>query len=466
MQTTMEETRPHTVRLQVEVPPEEFKRDLDRAYRHVAGEVKIPGFRKGKAPRQVIDKMVGREHVLEHFIKDSLPSYYVMAIREHDLAPISEPEIDLDQLEEGKPLKFTATVEIRPRLELEPEQYRGIAVTAPSAEPTDREIEDYVDRLRDRFAELDTVSRPARTGDYVLADVRATVHDQEIPEATRVGFFTEVGSEELVPELDREIEGKRTGEIVKFNAALPAQFGDRAGTEVTFQALVKDVKAKNLPAADDEFAKTASEFDTLDELKADLRTKLGEMKKAEVEHAVRELVLAKAVEAVQVDLPERMVDEETQSRIEGSRERLERAGMSLEQALEAQGFDELRFRSDTRAHATRAIVADLVLEAVARREGLEVGAEDLDREIAATAARIGREPKELRRLLERSGQIGTLAGDIIRSKALDFLVESADVTTEDSPSQPMEADTVAAAEAAAEEPLTETPDETQGDQDE
>ena len=199
------------------------------------------------------------------------------------------------------------------------------------------------------------------------------------------------------------------------------------------------MKAKKLPAADDEFAKTASEFDTLDELKADLRAKLGEMKKVEVEHAVRELVLAKAVDAVEVDLPERMVDEETQSRIEGSRERLERAGMSLEQALEAQGFDELRFRSDTRAHADRAIVADLVLEAVARGEGLEVAAEDLDREIAATAARIGREPKELRRLLERSGQIGTLAGDIIRSKALDFLVESADVTTEDSPSQPMEA---------------------------
>jgi trigger factor len=462
MQTTMEETGRHTVRLQVEVPPEEFKRDLDRAYRDVAGEVKIPGFRKGKAPRPVIDNAVGRDHVLEHFVRESLPTYYVNALREHDLSPVADPEIDLDDVEEGKPLRFTATVVVRPRLTLEPDQYKGVHVTAPSPEVTDRDVDEYVERLRDRFAELDSVTRPATTGDYVLADVRATVHDREIPEATRIGFLSEVGSEELVPELDKEFAGKRAGEIVKVNAVLPESFGDPAGQEVTFTALVKDVKAKKLPAVDDEFAKTASEFDTLDELRADLRTKLGELKGAEVQHVVRDLVLAKVVDGAEVDLPDKMVDEETEDRVRRSVQRLEQAGVTLEQALEAEGFDELRFRADTRAHATRALKADLVLEAVARQEDIEVTPEDLDREIAATARQLGRDPKEVARLLERSGQIASLAGDIIRSKALDFLVESADVTSEDS--SPESGDEREQQEEAEEPAAAPEPTQSQGEQ--
>jgi trigger factor len=458
----MEETGRHTVRLQVEVPPEEFKRDLDRAYRDVAGEVKIPGFRKGKAPRPVIDNAVGRDHVLEHFVRESLPTYYVNALREHDLSPVADPEIDLDDVEEGKPLRFTATVVVRPRLTLEPDQYKGVHVTAPSPEVTDRDVDEYVERLRDRFAELDSVTRPATTGDYVLADVRATVHDREIPEATRIGFLSEVGSEELVPELDKEFAGKRAGEIVKVNAVLPESFGDPAGQEVTFTALVKDVKAKKLPAVDDEFAKTASEFDTLDELRADLRTKLGELKGAEVQHVVRDLVLAKVVDGAEVDLPDKMVDEETEDRVRRSVQRLEQAGVTLEQALEAEGFDELRFRADTRAHATRALKADLVLEAVARQEDIEVTPEDLDREIAATARQLGRDPKEVARLLERSGQIASLAGDIIRSKALDFLVESADVTSEDS--SPESGDEREQQEEAEEPAAAHEPTQSQGEQ--
>src|SRR5438093_731913 len=207
MQTSVEETDSHVVRLTVEVPPEEFARDLDRAYRKVAGHVKIPGFRKGKVPKKVIDARVGRAHVLEQFVHDAVPSYYVRALREHDLAPITDPEIDLDRLEEGKPLRFTATVEVRPRLILEPERYRGVEVQAPSTEPRELEVDEYLDHLRERFAELEVVERPAQKGDYVLADVRATLHGTELPEVSRVGFLTEVGSAELVPELDRELEG-------------------------------------------------------------------------------------------------------------------------------------------------------------------------------------------------------------------------------------------------------------------
>jgi trigger factor len=433
MQTTVEETDKHVVRLVVEVAPDEFARDLEKAYRRVASEVRVPGFRKGKVPKRVIDARVGRAHVLERFVHDFVPAYYVKAVREHNLAPIAEPEIDLDAVEDGKPLKFTATVEVRPRLSLDPAGYRGLHVEAPPTEPRELEIDEYIDRLRERFAELEVVSRPAHKGDFVLADVRAHVHDKEIAEATRIGFLSEVGSEELVPELDKEFEGKRKGEILKFNAVLGERFGELAGTEVTFQALIKEVKTKRLPSADDEFARTASEFDTLAELREDIRSKLRVLKEAESQALVRDLVLRKAIEGLEVDLPERLVDEESERRVQSAKERVERAGSTLDAALATQGWDELQFRSDARTHAVRALKADLVLEAVARQESIKVEADDLEREIKALAEASGRDVKEVRRILDRSGQVTSLAGDIIRSKALDFLVESADVTREGAP---------------------------------
>ena len=435
MQTTVEETDRHIVRLQVEVPPEEFAQDLDRTYRKLAKDVRIPGFRKGKVPRQIIDARVGRDHVMHQFVDEFLPTYYVRALREHDLAPIADPEIDLDPLEAGQSLKFTATVEVRPRLTLEPEQYKGMHVEAPDPEPREIEIDEYIDQLRERFAELEVVERPAQKGDYVLADVRASVHGKEIPEASRVGFLTEVGSEELVPELDRELEGKRKGEILKFNAVLAESFGELADQEVTFTVLVKEVKSKKLPVANDEFAKTASEFDTLDELREDVRTKLREFKEVESKAAVRDLVLRQVVDSVDVDLPDRLVDEETEGRIESAKERAQRAGTTLEALLESQGWDELQFRSDARSHSVRGLKAELVLEAVARQEGITATKGDVEGEIRSLAETTGRDAKEVTRILERSGQVGSLAGDIIRTKALDLLVEAADVSTGGAPAQ-------------------------------
>ncbi len=435
MQTTVEETDRHIVRLQVEVPPEEFAQDLDRTYRKLAQDVRIPGFRKGKVPRQIIDARVGRDHVMHQFVDEFLPTYYVRALREHDLAPIADPEIDLDPLEAGQSLKFTATVEVRPRLTLEPEQYKGMHVEAPDPEPREIEIDEYIDQLRERFAELEVVERPAQKGDYVLADVRASVHRKEILEASRVGFLTEVGSEELVPELDRELEGKRKGEILKFNAVLAESFGELADQEVTFTVLVKEVKSKKLPVANDEFAKTASEFDTLDELREDVRTKLREFKEVESKAAVRDLVLRQVVDSVDVDLPDRLVDEETEGRIESAKERAQRAGTTLEALLESQGWDELQFRSDARSHSVRGLKAELVLEAVARQEGITATKGDVEGEIRSLAETTGRDAKEVTRILERSGQVGSLAGDIIRTKALDLLVEAADVSTGGAPAQ-------------------------------
>jgi trigger factor len=427
MQTTVEETDKHKVKLTIEVPPDEFGKDLDRAYRRVARQVKIPGFRKGKVPRQVIDAQIGRDAVLGEFLEDSVPTYYRDAMRENDLAPIAQPDIDLQQVEEGKPFVFTATVEVRPRLRFEDADYKGIELDRPTSEVTDQDVDAMVDSLRERFAELEPVARPAHANDYVVMDIRASVHGQDVADATRQDYLYEVGSGEFGPKLDAELEGKRAGEILKVNDVLPERFGDDAGREVSLQVLVKDVRVKKLPAADDEFAKTASEFDTLRELRAELAQQIAQSKDRAADGIIRDAALGALIERTRVDLPESLVDEETGHRVSHARERAERAGTTLDQLLASQGFDELRFRADARQHAERAIIADLVLEAVARAEDIQVTPEELSREISGLAAALGREPKEVAKTLESSGQIASLAGDIIRSKALDILVEHANI---------------------------------------
>jgi len=450
MPSTLEETGKHTVRLNVEIPSDQFARDLDKTYRKVSQSIKVPGFRKGHVPRRVIDAQVGPGAVLQEFLEDALPIYYGEAVREHELAPIADPEIEVERAEEGEPLVFSADVEVRPRLTLT--NYKGVQIERPSVEVTERDVDEYVDRLRERFAELEVVGHPANRGDYVVADIHASVHGQELPDVGRQEYLYEVGSEELVPELDKELEGKRKGEILQFNATLPERFGEQAGTEVSFRVLIKEVKAKKLPAADDEFAKTASEFDTLQELRDDIRTQLGAVKEREAQAEMRERVLAALIDRVEVELPDRLVDHEVEHRVESATERAERIGMTLEQVLEAQGWDELRFRSDARAHAIRALEGDLVLEAVARQEGLKVTPEELSQRVVELAQAIGRDPKEVARQLERSGAVTQLAGDIIRTKALDLLVEEAEVQDVDQSlkEEPGSAETESAADTSSE----------------
>jgi trigger factor len=433
MDTNLEHVDKHRVKLTVEVSPQETKPVLDLAYRHLAEQVSVPGFRKGKAPRRVIDAQVGPGEVLREFLDHALPTFYLRAVREHALAPIDEPEFDdLDVSDvEHRGMRFAATVEVRPRVELEEKHYKGIRIERERAEVSESEVGQQLDLLRDRFAELEAIGRPARSGDYVVADIRGSLHGEEVPEISGQGVLYEVGSGGLVPELDPELEGARPGGIHKLNVTLPERFGDRAGQEVTFTVLVKEVKAKKLPVLDDDFARTASEFDSLEQLRADVRTKLGALREAQADARLRDEALRLlSAKAEDVELPDRLVDAETESRVEAARRRAERQGITLEEFLRAADIEELRFRSDARAHAIRAIRADLALEAVARAEGLTVSDEDLHKMVKALAEDVGRSPKEVRRSLEASGQMTSLAGDIIRDRALDLVVEHAEVITE------------------------------------
>jgi len=431
MQTTVESTDKHTVKLTVEVPIDELEKDLDKAYRSIANQVKVPGFRKGKVPKRIIDAKVGRDVVVEEFISESVPVYYRRAVTHEDLAPITDPEIDLEPFQDGEPLVFTATVEVRPRLELDESEYKGLKVSKPAVVVSDEEIEEWIDRLRERFAELEPVDRAVRSEDFVTIDLRVTEGITDLEAVGRTDYLYYVSSAEFGAELDAELGGKSAGDILKFDAPLPERFGEGlGGRQVSFQVLVKDVKARRLPEADDAFAKTASEFDTLAQLREDLRERLGELKEQDAIGAVRDRVLEAMIDLVDVDVPESLIEEETNHRIEHAKERAERGGLALDDVLKAQGWDEARLREDSRDHAIRAIRSDLALEGVARAENLEVTADELGGQITALAEAYRRDPKELAKALERSGQIVTLAGDIIRGKALDLVVEHADIQTE------------------------------------
>jgi trigger factor len=431
MQTTVETTDPHTVKLTIEVPEDEFGKDLDRTYRTIANQIKIPGFRKGKVPKQIIDTQIGKDAILEEFVNSSVPSYFRKAVAEEDLAPITDPDIDVQQLEPGKPFVFSATVEVRPRLSFEESDYTGISVTKPSVDVSEEEIDDWLERLRERFSELEPVGRPVQQGDFVTVDLTVMKGGEKVEQASREDYLYFVGSGEVGEKLDVELVGAKPGAILRVSDALPERFGEElGGAAVDITVLVKDVKARKLPDVDDDFAKTASEFDTIQQLRDDLRERLTEVKEREADAALRDLVLQAMIDKVDVDLPESLVDEETDHRIHHARDQAERMGVGLEKMLELQGWDEARLRADSREHAIRAIKSDLVLEGIARNASLEVTAEEIGAEIAVLAQAYDREPKAVAKDLERSGQVVTLAGDIIRTKALDLLVERADVERE------------------------------------
>jgi trigger factor len=453
METTVETTEKHTVKLTVEIAPDEYSKEMDATYRSIANQVKIPGFRKGKVPKQIIDAQIGREVVRDEFLEHAVPQYYRQAVSEQDLAPIADPEIDLEGFTDDAPLVFTATVEVRPRLELAEADYTGLKVTKPAATVTEADVDEWIDRLRERFAELEPADRPVIEGDFVTIDLKAMSGGEEIDGLTRTDYLYFVGSGEFGADLDAQLAGTKPGDILKVSEEMGPGAGEGlAGNTADLTVLVKDVKARRLPEADDDFAKTASEFDTLEQLREDLRARLGETKEREATAALRDRVLDAMVDSIEVDIPDTLIDDETEHRVTHAAERAERAGLTLDDLLEAQGWDEARLREDSRDHAVRAIKADLALEGVARAEKIEVTADELGAEITSLAAAYGRDSKELAKQLERTGQIVTLAGDIIRGKALDLLVERADID-EEAPTDEAEA-------AADAEPATDESEET------
>jgi trigger factor len=426
VRSTVEPVEPTKVKINVVVDPDELGPAIERTARRLGREVKVPGFRKGKVPRQVLEARIGRDTLIAEAIEhEAVPEFYARALDEHGVEPLSRAKVDPPDYQDGQPLEFSATVEVKPEIELP--SYRGIEVEQPTVEVTDEQVDSQIDQLRERFAQLEVIGRPLAEGDYAQIDIRATRHSEEIPDLTRTDYLYEVGSKTVVPELDQQLEGSRKGDILRFNATLPEAAGpELGGQELTFTVLVKEAKAKILPKLDDDFAQEASEFDTLDELRAHLRERLEESAEAHNRSELETRVLTAFLDRVDVPLPESMVDDELQYRASRFVQQLNMMGIGLDQYLQGAETTQEQIEADLRAQAERAVKAQLVLEAVAAAEGMEASDEEVEAEIQRQAQRIGRDPEDVRKALGQ-GRAGVIRGDILRTKALAFLVEHADV---------------------------------------
>jgi len=425
VRSTVEPLEPTKVRISVVVEADELTPAIDRTARRLGREVKVPGFRKGKVPRQVLEARIGRAALLEEAIEhEAVPEFYAKAVEEHGIEPLSRAKVDPPDYTDGQALEFSATVEVKPHVDLPP--YRGVQVEGPELEITDEHVDSRLEQLRERFAQLEVIGRPLAEDDYAQIDLRASVHTEDIPELGRSDLLYEVGSGILVPELDEQLQGARKGDILRFNATLPEDAGERGGQEVTFQVLVKEAKTKVLPKLDDDFAQEASEFDTLEELRADLREHLEEAAAEQLKAETETRVLQAYLDLVEVPLPEALVNDELHYRASRFVQQLNLMRLPLEQYLEGTQQTKEQLEADLRAQAERAVKSQLVLEAVAEAEGMDASDAEIEAEINRQAERAGRDSEEIKKALGE-GRESVIRGDILRTKALAFLVEHADV---------------------------------------
>jgi trigger factor len=425
LQTSAERVDKDRVKLRVEVPEGSLEPAIASVYRELSKTMKVPGFRPGKVPRRIIDNRVGPDFVRSEALKDALPDFYRRALQTESLEAISSPEIDIVEFTQGQPLVFEAVVDVRPEV-LVPD-LGAITIDAPPVEVTEADLGEQLDRLRDRFAELETVGREARRGDFTLIDLKAYRHDELVDGASAPDYLYELGSGGGPPRLDDELQGSRPGVILKFNDTMPAAAGELAGQELSFTVLVKEVKAKKFPDLNDDFAKTVGAFESLEELRDDLRDRLASVKRAMVDEEIRARALEALVDAAELEPPSTLVEGEFEHRLEHFEEDLQRAGLTIAQYGEQAGSTELEIRSDLRSGAARSVTAELLLEQVARDANLKVEEDDVGREVAVAAARTGQDPGELAKQLVEGGSLGSVVADIMRRKALDYIVEHVNV---------------------------------------
>lgn len=426
--TSVEALDGNKVRLHVAIPASEFDKAVDAAFRKLASDVKIPGFRPGKVPRELLEARFGPDVARREALQEALPGYYADAVDAEHLDAIAPPDIDITSGEDEGDVEFDAVVEIRPVATIN--GYDALRVEVSSPDVTEEALDAQIDALRNRFAELAESAAPLTDGDYAEIDIKGYVHDEAIEGLTATDFLYEVGSGLVVPKLDEELRGKRPGEILKFNDRLPERFGDRAGEEVAFQVLVKDVKRKVLPEVTDDWVSEASEFDTVDELRADVRRRLELVSTVQTQMAARDKVLEAAAELVDIELPDALVHQEMERRLHDLAHRLEGQGATIEQYLAATGQEQEAFVAAVRQGATAGVRADLALRAVVAQEGITATEEELDAEIARLAERMEEKPAKVRRDLDRRGLLEAVRSDIARGKALQLLVDRATVVDE------------------------------------
>ncbi|MGY1896755.1 trigger factor [Nocardia gipuzkoensis] len=432
MKSTVEQLSPTRVRINVEVPFDELKPDFDRAYKALAKQVRIPGFRPGKAPAKLLEARLGRGAILEQVVNDALPGRYSEAVTTSEVKVIGQPEIEITKIEDGQELAFTAEVDVRPEIALP--DYESIAVTVDSFTVGDEDIEEQLQSLRQRFGTLAGVERPVQDGDFVSIDLSATVDGEEVAEAATTGLSHEVGSGQLIEGLDEALVGLSAGESKEFTSKLVA--GEHAGKEAVITVTVQTVKERELPEADDEFAQLASEFDTLEELKADLRSRVERVKKVQQAGEIRDKVLETLLEQVEVPLPEAVVQAEIDAVTHDAVHGFDHDEAKFAEALEAQGSTREEFDTETKEAAEKSVKTQLLLDAIAEAEGTQVGQEELTERILFQAQRYGMAPEQFIQQVQQAGQLGAVFADVRRGKALAGVVGK--VTVTDSAGNPVD----------------------------
>ncbi|GAA1604442.1 trigger factor [Actinoplanes couchii] len=419
MKSTVETLSPTRVKLAIEVPFEELKPSLQKAYREIGAQVQVPGFRKGKVPSAVIDQRVGRGAVLNEAVQEAIPQQILAAVQEHDVKTLGRPEVEITEFADNAPLKFTAEVDVRPEITVP--DLSEITVTVPAVEIGDSEIDEQINGLRERFATLKTVERAAAEGDYVQLDLNATVDGADVPGGSATNISHEVGSKQLLPGLDEVLVGLSAGEEANFTTQLVG--GDFAGQDAEVKVAVRTVKDKQLPEIDDEFAQLASEFDTLDELKDDLRTRLTRAKKVEQIYAARDEALKQLVETANIPAPEGVVKDEVEGRKQAMTDQLERIGATLADYLASEDKTEEQIDQELTEAAQEGVRIQLLLDTIADAEDVQVTDDEFGHEIVHRAQRAQMQPQQYYDQLVRSGSAASVFGDVRRGKALASVME-------------------------------------------
>ncbi len=460
MKSAVETLNATRVKLTVEVPFDELEPSMASAYKTIGQQVQVPGFRKGKVPPRIIDQRIGRAAVLQEAVNDALPGFYAQAAQENEVRPLGQPEVEVTEVPDpgqGGDLKFTVEVDVRPELDLP--DFSTLEVGVDDVDVTDADVDARVDQLRERFGALVGVDRPVADGDFVSIDVAATIGDEDIDSATGISY--QVGSKNMLDGLDEALVGVSAGETATFTAPLAG--GDHAGDDAEVTVTVQSVKERELPDVDDDFAQMASEFDTVDELRADLRGQATQTKRFEQGVQARDRLLDLLLERVEVPVPDSLVETEVHRHLEAE-ERLE--------------DDE--HRTEVAEEARKALRTQLLLDAIVEREEVQVGQEELIEYLVAQAPQYGMDPNAFAQAIQEAGQIQAMVAEVGRRKALAVVLENATVT--DASGTVVDLDDVVpgrrAAEAAAaaeqgvedgtdEEPLDEEPsDEQPGDEQE
>jgi trigger factor len=454
MKSAVETISPTRVKLTVEVPFDELKPSLDSAYKKFSQQVRLKGFRPGKVPPAMIDPYVGRGAVLDEAVNEALPRLYGEAVRANDVDILGHPEIEVTQFNDGDQLVFTAEVDVRPEIALP--DYDGLPVTVDDAEVSEDRVEEQLQSLRERFATLKGVERPAKAGDYVSIDLAATIDGEPVEDATATNLSYEVGSDSLVSGLDEAITGLSAGESKEFETQLRS--GDSGGQSAVATVTVKSVKEKEVPALDDDFAQTASEFDTIDELRADVGERLSRVGRLQQGVQARDRALEALLAKVEVPIPEHVLGDEVSYRKQSMEQQLQTMGTTLERYAELEGKSIEDVDKEIQDGAREAIRAQFVLDAVARKEELQVGEAELTDTIVRRSQQAGMRADEYAQQVVNSGQLGSLMSEVLRGKALAHVLEHATITDESG--RPVDLDSLTREfEAPAEESVAAAPDE-------